>query len=142
MVNANHFFRMALLVLASLVSAPAYTQADIEVNTPAIASLKQGMQQRHNQLESYYERGAIGLTRDGLIAMRDASAIPLSARQPVNGLIAAENQDRNALYREIARANSHPEWEADIRSTFAQRWIQLARAGWWYQDTSGSWARK
>ena len=142
MANPNHFFRVALLLVVSLVSAPAYTQADIEINTPAIVSLKQSMQQRHNQLEAYYEGGAIGLTREGLIAMRDASAIPLSARQTVNGLIAAENQDRNALYREIARANSHPEWEGDIRSTFAKRWIQLARAGWWYQDGGGSWARK
>lgn len=142
MVNSSYFFRTALLVLMAFISTPGYTQADIEINTPAISSLKQSMQQRHAQLEPYYERGAVGLTRDGLIAMHDANAIPLSARQPVNTLIAAENQDRNALYREIARANSHPEWEADIRSTFAQRWIQLARPGWWYQSASGSWARK
>ncbi len=142
MVNSSYFFRTALLVLMAFISTPGYTQADIEINTPAISSLKQSMQQRHAQLEPYYERGAVGLTRDGLIAMHDANAIPLSARQPVNTLIAAENQDRNALYREIARANSHPEWEADIRSTFAQRWIQLARPGWWYQSANGSWARK
>jgi uncharacterized protein YdbL (DUF1318 family) len=74
--------------------------------------------------------------------MRDANAVPLAARQSVNGLIAAENQDRNALYREIARANSHPEWEADIRSTFGQRWIELARSGWWYQGADGGWVKK
>jgi uncharacterized protein len=123
-------------------SFAGHTAADIEINTPAIASLKQSMQQRHNQLEPYYARGAVGLTRDGLIAMRDANALPLSARQPVNALIASENQDRNALYREIARANSHPEWEGDIRSTFGQRWIDLARPGWWYQAPNGSWVRK
>jgi hypothetical protein len=82
--------------------------ADTEINTPAIASLKQSMQQRHGQLEAYYMRGAIGLARDGLIALWGANALPLAARQSVDALIASENEDRNALYREIARANDHP----------------------------------
>ncbi len=134
MVNPLALYRYILLMLLALMPLAGHTQANIEIDTPAINSLEQRMQQRHNQLETYYARGAVGLTRDGLIAMRDANALPLSARQSVNALIAAENQDRNALYREIARANGHPEWEADIRSTFAQRWIQLARPGWWYQS--------
>jgi uncharacterized protein len=138
----NPVYRFILLMLLLSVSSPGYTQANIEIDTPAISSLRQSMQQRHSQLQPYYERGAVGLTRDGLVAMRDANALPLAARQPVNALIAAENQDRNALYREIARANSHPEWEADIRATFGQRWIDLARPGWWYQATNGSWVRK
>jgi uncharacterized protein YdbL (DUF1318 family) len=142
MANPVFLFRLILLTLLSLMPLSGYTQANIEIDTPAIASLKQSMQQRHKQLEPYYSRGAVGLTHDGLVAMRDANALPLSARQPVNALIAAENQDRNALYREIARANSHPEWEGDIRSTFGQRWIELARPGWWYQNASGSWVRK
>jgi uncharacterized protein YdbL (DUF1318 family) len=142
MVNPLLLSSFVLLMFLSLIPLAGYTQANIEIDTPAIVSLKQRMQQRHNQLEAYYARGAVGLTRDGLVAMRDANAVPLAARQSVNALVAAENQDRNAMYREIARANGHPEWEADIRSTFAQRWIQLARPGWWYQSADGSWVRK
>jgi uncharacterized protein YdbL (DUF1318 family) len=142
MANPLLLSSFVLLMFLSLIPLAGYTQANIEIDTPAIVSLKQRMQQRHNQLEAYYARGAVGLTRDGLVAMRDANAVPLAARQSVNALVAAENQDRNALYREIARANGHPEWEADIRSTFAQRWIQLARPGWWYQSADGSWVRK
>jgi uncharacterized protein len=142
MVNPLLLSSFVLLMFLSLIPLAGYTQANIEIDTPAIVSLKQRMQQRHNQLETYYARGAVGLTRDGLVAMRDANAVPLAARQSVNALVAAENQDRNAMYREIARANGHPEWEADIRSTFAQRWIQLARPGWWYQSADGSWVRK
>ena len=130
MVNPLLLSSFVLLMFLSLIPLAGYTQANIEIDTPAIVSLKQRMQQRHNQLEAYYARGAVGLTRDGLVDMRDANAVPLAARQSVNALVAAENQDRNAMYREIARANGHPEWEADIRSTFAQRWIQLARPGW------------
>jgi len=46
------------------------------------------------------------------------------------------------VYREIAVANGQPDWEDDIRETFARRWIANARTGWYYQDASGSWQRK
>jgi len=82
------------------------------------------------------------LTRDGNVEVRDSAAVPLAQRASVNALVAAENQDRAALYREIARANGKPEWEGDIRKTFAQRWIDRAQAGWYYQSAAGAWARK
>ena len=53
-----------------------------------------------------------------------------------------ENSERDKLYKEIAKANGHPEWEAEIRSTFAKRWVDNAPAGWMYQDAGGSWAKK
>lgn len=136
------FFTAALAALASLLPAPALGQANLEINTPAIAALQRSMQHRHSQLASLYNSGAVGFTRDGNVALRDAKAVPLAQRQQVNALIASENQDRAALYREIARANGHPEWENDIRATFAQRWISRAQRGWYYQNASGAWVRK
>ncbi len=136
------FFTAALAALASLLPAPALGQANLEINTPAIAALQRSMQQRHSQLASLYNSGAVGFTRDGNVALRDAKAVPLAQRQQVNALIANENQDRAALYREIARANGHPEWENDIRATFAQRWISRAQRGWYHQNASGAWVRK
>jgi len=132
----------ALLALVLAAPAAVAAQANLNINTPGITALRSGMQQRHAQLAPYYASGAIGLTRDGNVALRDAGAVPLPQRQQVNALIAAENRDRGALYREIARANGHPEWEADIRATFAQRWIRNAQAGWYYQNASGAWVRK
>ncbi len=120
----------------------SWAQANLEVNAPAVVALKSSMQKRHAELAPLYSSGAIGLTREGFIALRDANAIPLTQRQQVNGLIAAENQDRSALYREIARANGKPEWENDIRATFAQRWIDKALGGWYYQNNAGAWVRK
>lgn len=138
----NRLFAVYLL-LATLLAAPlAFGQADIEINTPAITTLKNSMQSRHNQLAPHYASGAIGLTRDGLIAVKDANAVPLAQRQNLNSQVAAENKDRNALYKEIAVANGHPEWENEIRSTFAERWVQKAQGGWWYQNASGSWVKK
>lgn len=141
-MNKLFSYLVLLVILQSLTFAAHARGTNIEINTPAITKLKQSMQQRHGQLAPYYVSGAVGLTRDGMIAMRDANAVPLAQRQSVNALIAAENQDRNALYREIARANGHPEWEKDIRATFSQRWISLAKSGWWYQAANGSWTKK
>lgn len=139
----NHRILHGFLVMILLfLPHSIYAQANLEVNTPAILSLKQSMQNRHTQLIGYYENGVIGLTQDGLLALRDASAVSLAKRQAVNTLISAENQDRNTLYREIARANNHPEWEQEIRKTFSSRWIKLAQPGWWYQVSGGSWAQK
>lgn len=123
-------------------SAQAAEQADINIATPAIDKLRASMRERHAALEPFYNSGAIGLTRNALIAERDLAAVPLKDRNAVKQLVAEENQDRTALYQEIAKANNHPEWEEDIRSTFAARWVENAAAGWWYQDGSGAWKQK
>jgi len=130
------------LVAGLVVSGEALAQANLDIDTPAIRSLTASMQQRHAQLLPYYSNGAVGVSRDGLVALHDANAVPLAQRAQVNAIIAAENQDRLALYREIARANGHPEWEADIRAKFGERWIAKAQSGWWVQDARGAWRRK
>ncbi len=131
-----------LFAIVALVGAlNVYAAADLEVNTPGVNAIKSSMQARHAQLAGYYANGAVGLSMDGMIELRDAGSVPLAARQTVNALIAAENQDRDALYAEIANANGHPEWKSEIRSTFAQRWIQLAQRGWWVMSNNG-WTQK
>lgn len=134
--------RGCCLAALLLLAGGAWAQANLDINTPAISALVSSMQKRNSELAPLYANGAIGLTREGTIALREANAVPLAQRQQVNGLIAAENQDRGALYREIARANGKPEWENDIRTTFAQRWIDKAQGGWYYQNNAGAWTRK
>lgn len=130
---------LALLLIAA---GHAQAQANLEINTPAISTLKSSMHSRFQELKPFFASGAIGLTREGYIGLRDANAVPLAQRQHINGLIAAENQDRAALYREIASANGKPEWENDIRTTFAQRWVDREPAGWYYQNSAGAWTQK
>lgn len=114
---------------------------DLEANTPAIAAIKTSMQTRHSQLQSFYASGAIGLTQDGYVAVKDASAVPLSQRGGLAGMVKDENTDRARLYKEIAAANGHPEWQGEIQSTFAGRWIDKAQAGWFFQK-DGAWVKK
>ena len=129
------------LLLGGVLAFAVHAQGNLEIDTPAIAALKASMQQRHAQLAPMYASGAVGLAADGTVALRDASVVPLAQRGGLNALVAAENADRAALYREIARANQRPEWEADVRRTFAQRWIDRAQAGWWVQR-GGAWVKK
>lgn len=120
----------------------AHAAADIDISSPAIQAVTRSMEKRHASLAPYYGSGAIGLTQTGEVALRDASAVALKDRNTLRQLVADENNDRRKLYREIAAANGHPEWEAEIRSTFAKRWISKAKSGWYYQDGGGAWVKK
>jgi uncharacterized protein YdbL (DUF1318 family) len=131
------------VALVNFVVSPAHAQtADLNIAGPAIDGIRASMRARHDALKPYYDSGAVGFTNDALLAQPDVAAVPLSERNKVKQLIADENKDRLALYREIAKANNHPEWEADIRATFAREWVDNARAGWRYQDAGGAWKKK
>lgn len=129
--------------LIDLIVPPAHAaQPDFSVNTPEIRSLEASMKNRHQSLAAHYASGAIGFTRDALVGVRDMGEVPLKKRAKVKKLVAAENRDRNRLYKAIANANGHPEWEKDVRAVFARTWTKKAQSGWWYQNSSGQWVRK
>ncbi|MGQ0429768.1 MAG: YdbL family protein [Gammaproteobacteria bacterium] len=125
-----------------LLVPAAQAQADIDISSPAIRALTASMKSRTAELEPFFDSGAVGLTADGLVELRDPNAVPLADRNRARKLVSDENADRSSLYREIATANGHPEWEADIKSTFAARWVANARAGWYYKRAGGDWTRK
>lgn len=139
-LDTDHAGFGVAMVLNMLVR-PAQAQARIDISTPAIERLKQSLAHRFPELEPYLDSGAVGLTSNGLVAIRDLNAVPLKDRHRVQALVQQDNQDRQALYQAIARANGHPEWASRIRSVFAERWISNAHAGWWYQQ-NGHWQRK
>ena len=134
--------KILLALCLALFAQFAAAQANLEINTPAINTLKSAMSARHAQLTAHYNSGAVGITRDGGVLLHDANAVPLPQRAQVTGLVNAENTDRTALYKEIARANGKPEWESEIRSTFASRWIEKAQGGWYVQNAQGQWVKK
>lgn len=133
----------ALLAVLEVMVPPAHAQEpNFDATSPEIDRLKMQMENRFGELKAHFDAGAIGLSNDGFVEQRDASLVPLAARNTVRTLVANENADRAALYREIAQANKQPQWEADIRSVFAQRWIAKAKSGWWYKDANGAWKQK
>lgn len=130
--------------LASLFISTAQAQsADITIRTPAIQAIQDRMAARfQSSLQAHFDSGALGFGKDGRVVLRDATKVALKDRVGVTQMVAEENRDRDAVYREIAVANNHPEWEAQIRETFARQWVTSARAGWWYQAADGSWKQK
>jgi uncharacterized protein YdbL (DUF1318 family) len=124
-------------------AANAQAAANLDISTPEIRAVTGSMQQRFGDMKKYFDSGVLGLTADGLVEARDQNSVPLAERATVKRLVAEDNKDRSTLYAEIAKANGHPEWEAEIRRIFAKRWIERgAQPGWYYQDASGGWKQK
>jgi uncharacterized protein YdbL (DUF1318 family) len=136
--NAARFELMSLLISDARAEG-----VDITIRTPAIQAIQDRMAERFKgQLQSHFDSGALGFGNDGLVVVRDASKIGLKDRVSVNQYVADDNRDRKAVYREIAVANGHAEWEQQIRDTFAKQWVASAHAGWWYQASDGTWKQK
>jgi len=135
-------FRIDPLMLIGIGEARAQGAPDITIKTPAIQAIQSRMESRFSStLRAGFDAGALGFTADGLVTVRDASKLALKDRVAMNTAVADDNRDRKAVYREVAVANGHPEWEGQIRDVFAKQWVASARSGWWYQS-GGSWKQK
>ncbi len=142
-IRAGLIAAFVCAIFSTLMAPHASSQApEIDVSTAAVVVIKKSLAGRFMLLKPHFDSGAIGLTTDGLVAMRDLQAIALTQTLKVENFIAEENKDRATLYREIARANGRPDWESDIKAIFGERWIRRAPAGWYYRDSAGKWIRK
>ena len=130
-------------LMSFLISDAQAQEVDINIHTPAIQAIQARMAERfQNSLQAHFDSGALGFTADGLVTVRDATKVGLKDRVAVNNAVAEDNRDRKAVYREMAVASGHEEWEDDIRDTFAKQWVDSAKAGWWYQTSAGAWKQK
>jgi uncharacterized protein YdbL (DUF1318 family) len=129
-------------IIDVLVPPAQAAQPNIDIDSPAIRKLRASMSSRQSSLAAHYRSGALGFTNNGLVTTRNLKLIPLQERNKVKKMVADENGDRKALYAEIARANGQPQWEKNIRDTFARVWVEEAPKGYWYQDGKGKWQQK
>jgi len=130
-------------LMSFFISDAVAQEVDITIRTPAIQAIQNRMSVRFaSELRQHFDGGALGFGNDGLVVVHDATKVPLKDRVGVTQQVAEDNRDRKAVYREIAVANGHPEWEKQIRETFAVQWIRDAKAGWWYQSPTGAWKQK
>ena len=129
--------------IAGFLISDAHAQSNVDFDKPSPEkrALENSLAQRFPELRPYFDSGALGLTESGLIEFRDRNLVPLKDRNRIVQLVAAQNNDWNALYAEIARLNGHPEWQDNSRRTFAERWIAKADPGWYYRE-NGTWKQK
>jgi uncharacterized protein YdbL (DUF1318 family) len=131
------------VLYAIVPAAQAQEAANVDISSPEIRAIQSSMASRFGQLRKFFDSGALGLTQDGLVQVRDAGSLSLPDRGLLNRLVAEDNKDREALYSEIAKANGHPEWAGDLRKIFARRWVERgAQSGWYYQNAAGAWVQK
>ncbi len=128
--------------LGFLISS-AHAQVNINISSPAIVEITNRMKSRYdNNLKAYLDNGVIGFSNQGFIEILNAKSLGLKDRQKAKKLVADENRDRRALYREMAVANGHPDWEQAIQNVFVKTWEDQAHKGWKYQNADGSWLTK
>jgi uncharacterized protein len=131
-------------ILSLSLTREAFAQEpDINVSNPAIRGLRDSIKRRSGAIKPYMDKGSVGINQDGLLVVRSSAGLSLKDRAEVQQLIEAENRDREALYAEIAKANSIPsDAVPKIKGIFARSWIDQAQSGWWLQDSQGNWKRK
>lgn len=127
----------------SFFISSAHAEVNINISSPAIVEITNRMKARYdNNLKTYLDNGVIGFTNQGFIEILNAKSLGLKDRQKIKKLVADENRDRKALYRELAVANGHPDWEQAIQNVFVKTWKDKAHTGWKYQDADGVWQTK
>jgi uncharacterized protein YdbL (DUF1318 family) len=105
--------------------APAAAWADevTEVSNPTIRGLKDRMKARYQQMKPYYDKGLVKEGNDGYVSTGDLGGLDLRQKRDVKSLVEAENQDRRALYKEVAKALDIDPGQIDrIAGIFAKEW--------------------
>jgi hypothetical protein len=93
-----------------------------------------------SQLQAGFDAGALGLTRDGMVEVRDASKLALKDRVAITQRWPRTTATARPCTGGRRRQRAPGMGGAD-RETFAAQWIASARSGWWYQD-GGGWKQK
>lgn len=122
----NHISKVLLISIATLISL-------FIVSTSQANSVKERMAARIPAINSLMDKGVIGENNQGFLEYR-------SGARPQQELVNAENQDRSAVYRAIAKNQGASATLVGQRR--AQMIFENGKAGRWYQRPDGSWFKK
>lgn len=101
--NDVSYFRRAVQFFSPIQIAYA---AEGDGTSPRLEQIIAKIKQRYNDVQAVKRTGAVGETNRGLLELAQPDKISDSEQKnKVQRIIAAENQDRKAMYKEIARIN-------------------------------------
>jgi uncharacterized protein YdbL (DUF1318 family) len=127
-MKSNLIFRLALFWAATVFGVVAVRAGE------DAGAVKARMEQRLGAINAVKDRGAAGENNRGYLEARGGAT---AADQ---GIISAENADRQTVYAAIAaKTGANPDAVGRQR---AQQLAGLARPGHWIQDASGAWRQK
>ena len=119
-MEKDSFLRM---IRTCMGSGTAWAQDVTEVSNATIRGLKERMKARYQQMKPYYDKGLIKEGSDGYVSTGDLGSLDLRQKRDVKSLADAENQDRRALYKEVAKALKIDPSQIDrIGGIFAKEW--------------------
>jgi len=116
---------------------------------PEVLKAYDEMSKRLPRITALFDSGAIGLSSQGLITVRDKS----KTNAQDEGLVNAENQNRKTVVSSMAKAilkitkvkESKPALDqvmGKAAATYAETKRDAAKPGWWYQLPNGRWLQK
>jgi len=116
---------------------------------PEVLKAYDDMNRRLPRLNALFASGALGLTNQGLVSVRDKSKLGPQDE----ALVSAENQSRKTVVTSMAKAivklNKQKESKAAMdqvmakaAATYADTRREAAPAGWWVQLQNGKWLQK
>ena len=112
-----------------------------EVSNAKIKEIKKLMKERFDTMKPYYIQGYLAEKSDGYLKIFKQPK-SLKDKITLKKLVYAENNDRNALYKEVAAALGIKTSQIDrLRKIFAKQWQDTAPAGTYIQTNTG-WIRK
>ncbi|MBI4587097.1 MAG: DUF1318 domain-containing protein [Planctomycetes bacterium] len=123
----------------------AYQEKKIEtdIDDPVVKKIIESLKKRYPQLQTFFDKKAVGEKIDGYVEARDEDKLSLEEKKTLKKLIEAENKDRKNLYEQIAVLNKlEASRVKDIQAIYAKKWIAKAKKGWWVQDEKGKWIQK
>ena len=130
------------VMLAWLGPRAAYAADAATVSNSTIRTLKNNIKTRHGQLHPFYQKGNLGINKNGFLEIRGTQGLNMPQVAKLRRLVAAENNDRQRLNHEVAKALNQPQNVGKVQKIFADKWRGEAPGGWWIQEDNGKWKRK
>jgi hypothetical protein len=106
-----------------LTRSTAWAQEVTTVSNPTIRALKERMKSRFAQMKPFYQSGALREGGNGYVSLGDTNGLGLKEKRDLKSMVAAENGDRESLYKEVAKAlKIDPSQINKIAEIFAKEW--------------------
>jgi hypothetical protein len=116
---------------------------------PEVASAYAEMSQRQSALNALFNSGAVGLTSQGLVTVRDKTKVTAQDE----GVVSEENRNRKIVIGSMAKAilkitkqeatkAALDQTMGKAAATYAETKRESAKTGWWMQLQNGKWVQK
>ncbi len=114
---------------------PVAYAADVKDDSPRIKQLVASMKTRYPEVDAAKKSGAVGENNRGLLELVKPEKIAdAEKKNAVQRTVAAENDDRKALYQEVARLNSDQNLTVSaVERVYAQKRLERAQPGELFQ---------